>query len=134
MRYGAWAVPSLGLRIPALGVLVAVTVVASLIAALGLGPALGVPLVAGLMVVFFVAKAIGLTVLGCWLGNAMLRRGVHHPLPISLEVFCGVLVMLVLRFLPVAGETLWNVISLASLGAAIAVAGIPIQPLRSELS
>ena len=134
MRYGAWAVPSLGLRIPALGLLVAVTVVAALIAALGLGPALGVPLVAGMMVVFFAAKAVGLTVLGCWLGATVLRRGFHHPLPISVEVFIGLLAMLVLRFVPLAGETLWNVISLTALGAAIVAVVSPIPPLRTQVS
>ncbi len=133
MRFGAWAVPSLGLRIPALGILVGLTVVASLIAALGLGPALGVPLVAGMMVVFFIAKAVGLTVLGSWLGAATLRLMIHHPLPVSLEVFVGVLLMLVLRFLPVAGETIWNVISLTALGASIAVVGVSPGGLRAEI-
>jgi hypothetical protein len=124
MRLGAWSLPRLGVKIPALGIMVGLTVVASLIAALGLGPALGVPMVAALMIVAFTAKAVGLTVLGCWVGSAILRRWIHQPLPISLDVFVGVLVLLGLRFLPVAGETLWTLISLIAFGASVAVIGL----------
>ena len=134
MRYATWAVPALGLRIPALGIMAGFTLMAALIAALGLGPGLGVPLVAGLMVVFFVAKAAGLTVLGCWVGGAVLRRLVHHPLPISLEVFVGGLVLIGLRFLPFVGETLWNLVSLVALGASVAVAGVTPDAMRVEPS
>lgn len=109
---------------PALGFLVYLTVIASLVAALGFGPALGVPLIAGLMVVFFAAKAVGLAVISAALGAALLRRLLHHPLPISLEVFVGTLALLVLRFLPVAGETAWAVLSVVALGASIAVIGV----------
>jgi hypothetical protein len=124
MRYGSWSLQRLGLKVPALGIMVGLTVVAFLIAALGLGPALGVPVVAALMIVAFAAKAVGLTVLGCWVGSALLRRWIHHPLPISLEVFVGVLVLLGLRFLPVAGATLWTLISLIAFGASIAFIGV----------
>jgi hypothetical protein len=134
MRYGAWSLPSLGLRVPALGTLVALTIVASLVAALGFGPALGVPLAAGLMVVFFAAKCFGLTVVGCAVGNAVLRRWIHHPTPISLEVFVGVLALLALRFLPVVGETLWTVVTLVALGAGVAALGVgPRQPAVDAL-
>jgi hypothetical protein len=124
LRYGAWALPPLGHKVPALGVLVALTVTASLVAALGLGPALGVPLIAGLMVVFFAGKAAGLTVLSCAAGSFVLRRWLHHPLPITLEVFVGMLVLLALRFLPFAGETLWSLLSIMALGASVAVIGV----------
>ncbi len=134
MRFGAWALPSLGIKVPALGMMAGLTVFASLIAALGLGPVLGVPLVAGLMVIFFVARAVGLTVLGCWIGAVVLKRWVRHPLPISLEVFVGVLVLLAVRFLPVAGETLWTLISLVALGASIAVLGVSTGFSRPEPS
>lgn len=134
MRYAAWAVPVLGLRIPALGIMAGFTVMAALIAALGLGPGLGVPLVAALMVVFFVAKAVGLTVLGCWIGTAVLHRLVHHPLPISVDVFVGALILIALRFLPFIGETLWNLVSLVALGASIAVAGVSPDVMRVETS
>jgi hypothetical protein len=134
MRYGAWAVPVAGLKIPALGLLVGLTVVASLVAALGLGPGLGVPLVAALMVAFIAAKAIGLTVIGCFVGNSVLGRWIHHPLPISLEVFVGVMVLLAVRFLPLVGDTMWNLISLFALGASIAVIGVPAGTVRPEPS
>ncbi|MCW8985172.1 MAG: hypothetical protein OQK55_07505 [Thermoanaerobaculales bacterium] len=134
MRYGAWAIPSLGIKVPALGMMAGLTVFASLIATLGLGPVLGVPLVGGLMVVFFVARAVGLTVLGCWIGGIVLKRWVRHPLPISLEVFVGVLVLLALRFLPVVGETLWTLISLVALGASVAVMSVSTDLWRAEPS
>ncbi len=123
-RQGAWAVPALGIKVPAIGIIAGLTVVASLFAALGLGPGLGMPLVAALMAVFFAAKVVGLTVLGCVIGAKTLGRWLHRSSPISLEVFVGVLVLLALRFLPIAGETLWNLISLVALGAAVAVLGV----------
>jgi hypothetical protein len=132
MRYGAWSLPRLGVKIPAVGIMVGLTVVASLIAALGVGPALGVPLVAALMIVAFAAKAVGLTVLGCWLGSTVMRRCVHHPLPISLDVFVGVLVLIGLRFLPVVGETLWTLISLIAFGASIAFIGVSTDVVHAE--
>ena len=127
-------VPVLGIKIPALGIMAGLTVMAALIAALGLGPGLGVPLVACFMVVFFIAKSLGMTVLGCWIGTKVLRRLVHHPVPISLEVFVGALVMIALRFLPVIGETLWNLISLVALGASIAVIGVTPDAMRVQAS
>ena len=134
MRFGGWAISSLGIKVPALGMMAGLTVFASLIAALGLGPVLGVPLVGGLMVIFFVARAVGLTVLGCWIGAMVLKRWIRHPLPISLEVFVGVLILLAVRFLPVVGETLWTLISLVALGASIAVLGISTDLMRAEPS
>ena len=124
MRYGAWALRPLGFKVPALGFLVALTVIASLFAALGFGPAFGIPLIAGLMALFFTGKAVGLTVLSCVVGTAVLRRWLHHPLPISLEVFVGMLVLLALRFLPFAGEVLWSFLTVFALGACIAVVGV----------
>lgn len=134
MRYGSWAVPVAGLKIPALGLLVVLTVAASLVAVLGLGSGLGVPLVAALMVAFFAAKTIGLTVLGCFVGSSVLGRWIHHPMPISLEVFVGVMILLAIRFLPLAGETMWNLISIFALGASIAVIGVPADTVRAEPS
>jgi len=133
MRLAAWSVPAFGVRIPAVGLMIALTVVVSLLAALGLGPALGVPLIAALMVVFFIAKSLGLTVFGCVVGTWVLRRWVRHPLPISLEVFVGVLVLLALRFMPVLGETLWTLISVIALGASITVISVSGDPARAEV-
>jgi hypothetical protein len=123
-RYASWAAQALGLRMVAAGLLIGLTVVAAVIAMLGLGPLLGVPLVAAMMIVSFVAKAAGLTVLGCWLGRTTLRPMLPHPLPITLEVFVGLLVLLALRFVPFVGELLWMLVSLAALGASIVVASI----------
>ena len=131
MRFGAWAVPTFGIKIVALGLILGLTVVASLVASLGLGPAIGVPLVASLMIAYFGAKAVGLTVLGCWLGGEVLARWSDHPMPISLEVFVGLLIMLALRFTPVVGENLWTLISLTALGTSIAVAGISTDSARA---
>jgi hypothetical protein len=132
VRYGSWAISSLGVKVPALGLMIGLTAVASFVAALGLGPVVGVPLVAALLVVFFVAKAVGLTILGCWAGSVLLRRWVHHPLPASADVFVGVLILLAFRFLPFAGQSLWALISLTALGAAIAVF-VGISPDREWL-
>ncbi len=132
MRFAAWSVPAFGVRIPALGLMIALTAAASLLAALGLGPALGVPLIAALMVLFLIAKSLGLTVLGCVVGTWVLRRWVRHPLPISLEVFVGVLVLLALRFMPVLGETLWTLISVTAVGASIAVISVTGGPAQAE--
>lgn len=132
MRFSAWALPALGIKVPMLGMLTGLTVIASLIAALGLGPALGVPLVGGLMVVFFAAKAVGLTVLGCWLGTALLRRWVRAPVTVSLETFVGMFALLALRFLPVVGETAWTLISLVALGASIVALGVSTDVARVE--
>jgi hypothetical protein len=133
LRYGAWRLPPLGYKVPALGALVALTVVASLVAALGFGPALGVPLLAGLMVFFFAAKSVGLSVIGCVLGAGVLRKWLHHPLPISLEVFVGMLMLLAIRFLPVAGETMWSLLSVMALGASMTVISVvPSEPTAGE--
>ena len=132
MRFAAWSVPAFGVGIPALGLMIALTAVVSLLAALGFGPALGVPLVAALMVLFLIAKSLGLTVLGCFVGTWVLRRWVRHPLPISLDVFVGVLVLLAFRFAPILGDTLWNLISLTALGASIAVLSVSGDPAQAE--
>jgi hypothetical protein len=132
LRYGTWATASLGFRVPVLGVVLSVTLFAAIIATMGLGPVMGVPLVATMMILFFVAKAVGLTVLGCWLGGAVLKRWLAHPLPMTLEVFVGVLVFLALRFLPAAGELLWALISMTALGASVAVIGVSLDGARAE--
>lgn len=124
MRYGTWALPPLGYKVPLLGMLVVLTAVAFVVAALGLGPALGVPLIAGLTVVLFSAKAVGLTLISCMVGAAVLRRWLHHPQLISLEVFVGALILLAVRFLPVVGEALWALASVIALGASIVVFGV----------
>ncbi len=131
-RCATWAACALGPRLVAAGLLIGLTVVAAVIAALGLGPALGVPLVAAVMVLSFAAKAAGLTVLGAWIGGAVARLQVHHPLQITVEVFVGMLVLLALRFVPIIGEPVWMLVSLTALGASIVVAGISPAAARAE--
>ena len=82
------------------------------------------------MLLFFGAKVTGLTVLGCFVGGVVLRRWLHHPTPISLDAFVGILILLALRFLPAVGEPLWNVISLVALGASLAVISISTDLMR----
>ena len=121
LRYGVWVFPRLGLRVLVLGLAAGVTFFAALVAALGLGPNLGVPLAAAMTVVFFAIRAIGLTVIGGFLGGALLRHWWRRPLPLTLEVFVGVVVLLVIRFLPLFGGVLWSVCSIAALGTGIIV-------------
>jgi hypothetical protein len=111
--------PRLGIRVAVLGVLSVVTLIAAVIAALGLGPAVGVPLVTGLMLLFFAVKAAGLTVLGAALGAATLRRPLRRILPPSFEVLCGVALLLLVRLLPGIGAVMWNVVSVVALGSGI---------------
>jgi hypothetical protein len=124
MRYGSWALPPMGYRVPLLGMLVVLTAVAFVVAALGLGPALGVPLIAGLTVLLFSAKAVGLTLISCAVGSAVLRKWLHHPQLISLEVFVGALILLAIRFLPFVGEALWALASVIALGASVVVMSV----------
>jgi hypothetical protein len=119
VRFGVWLVPTVGLKILVLGVLVFITLYAALVAFVGLGPTLGVPLVGALMVASQIARAVGLAVLGAALGGPLLARIVHRPLPVTVEVFVGVSLLLALRFVPVAGEVVWTGLSVVALGAAV---------------
>jgi hypothetical protein len=119
LRYGVWAVPRLGPKILLIGLMATVTLIAAVVAVLGLGPALGVPLVATLALVFTGGKAVGLTVLGGWLGAALLRRLTTRMLPLSLTVFAGVLVLQIARFLPLAGGLIWSAVSVAAIGTGV---------------
>lgn len=119
LRYGVWILPQLGFRVLLLGLAAGVTFFAAVVAVLGFGPSVGVPLAAGLTVVFFALRAVGLTVLGGFLGELMLRRWVRRPLPLTLEVFVGVFAMLAVRFLPFLGGVLWSVSSIVALGMGI---------------
>jgi hypothetical protein len=123
--------PQLGLRVVVLGALAFVTLIAALLAALGLGPAAGVPLATGLWLIFFAGKAIGLAVLGTAIGARALRSLVGRILPPSFEVFIGVALLLCLRFLPWIGDAAWTAVSLVALGsgtfaAALAVSSEPV--------
>lgn len=120
LRYGVWILPQLGFRVFLLGVAAGVTFFAAVVAVLGFGPSVGVPLAVGLTVVFFAFRAVGLTVVGGFLGEVVLRRWFRRPLPLTLEVFVGVAAMLAVRFLPLIGGLLWSVCSIVALGMGIA--------------
>ncbi len=110
--------PRLGLKVVAVGLLVVVTFVAALVAALGLGPALGVPLTAALFVLVLSLKILGLTLLGGHLGGLLWRR-LGRLAPLSAEVLVGVGLLLACRFVPILGEPLWTLVSVAALGAGL---------------
>jgi len=129
IRYGVAVLPSLGFRVAVLGALVALTLLAALIAAIGLGPAIGLPLAAALGFGFLAVKAVGLAVLGGRLGLAVLGRlAIGRALPLTAGVFVGVLAMLMARFLPVVGGAAWTVLSLAALGAGVFALTMAPQP------
>ena len=111
--------PRLGIRVLVLGVAAGITFFAAVVAALSIGPTLGVPLAATLTVIFFAVRAVGLTVVGGFLGELLLRRLFDRALPLTLEVFVGVLAMLAVRFVPFLGGVLWSVCSIAALGTGI---------------
>ncbi len=119
VRSAIWLVPRLGLEVALLGVAAAVTFLAAVVAVLGLGPTIGVPLAASLTVVFLVLRAVGLTVIGGLLGAAVLGRTGRRVLPLTLEVFVGVLLLLVVRFVPWVGGVAWSAAAVVSLGVGI---------------
>lgn len=119
LRYGVWVLPRLGMRVLVLGLAAGITFFAAVVAVLGFGPALGVPLAAGLTAIFFAVRAVGLTVVGGYLGGVILNRFYGRPLPLTAEVFAGVLILLVVRFLPLVGGVLWSVCSIAALGTGV---------------
>lgn len=121
LRYGVWVLPQLGFRVLVLGLAAGITFFAAVVAVLGLGPTIGVPMAAALTVIFFALRAVGLTVVGGFLGGLLLRRLYDRPLPLTAEVFVGVLAMLAVRFLPYIGGVLWSVCSIAALGTGIMI-------------
>ncbi len=123
IRRGVAVLPQLGAKTLVLGVMVAITLVAGLIAVIGLGPLLGLPLAAAVAVAFLVVKALGLAVVGGGLGNALLGRVLpSRLLPITVHVFVGVMAMLMIRFIPVVGGVAWTGLVLVALGAGVFVA------------
>ncbi len=121
VRRGAAILPQLALRAVVLGLMVALTLVAALVAVIGLGPLLGVPLAVTIAAVFTAGKAFGLAVLGAGLGSVVLRRLVPSRMfPVTVNVFVGVGVILMARFLPVVGGAAWTLIVVVALGAAVA--------------
>lgn len=122
MRRGAATVQRLGPRVVVMGLLVVVTLFTALVAVLGLGGPVGVGLAALLWLLFLVAKAIGLTLIGAILGGRIVPRLLHRPTPLSLDVFVGVGLLLAVRFLPIVGGSVWSVLAVVALGAGVLAA------------
>jgi len=108
-----------GWRLMILGVVVVITLFAALVAVLGFGPMWGVPLAGCLMVAFLMIKAVGLAVLGVWIVGLLPAKWSGKAWPISLNVFVGVSILLLVRLLPVFGGTLWGLVSIAALGVGV---------------
>jgi hypothetical protein len=126
LRRGVRALPGLGVRLAALGAMAWVTLFGALVAALSLGPSLGVALAAALLLAALVAKTVGLAVLGGGIGRALLGLLVHRPLPLSVDVFVGVALLLTVRLVPLVGSPLWTVLSVVALGTGVfALALVP---------
>jgi len=119
LRRSSWMVGVLGLRIVVLGALVLMTAVAALVVAIGLGPGLGVPLAALVMVLFLAAKVFGVTVLGAALGAWLSSRLLRRTVPLPFAVMLGVVPLLALRMVPAAGAAVWTVVSVLALGAGV---------------
>lgn len=119
LRYGVWVLPHLGFRVLVLGLAAGITFFAAAVAVLGLGPTLGVPMAAALTLVFVALRAVGLTVIGGYLGGWVLHRLHERALPLTVEVFVGVVALLGIRFLPVLGGVVWSVCAIAALGTGI---------------
>jgi hypothetical protein len=128
VRFGVWLVGSVGAKMMVLGVLVYITLFAALVAVVGLGPTLGVPLFMTLALAFELVKALGLAVLGAWLGGALLHRVTDRPLPVTAHVFVGVTFMLAARVVPVVGGVAWTVLSVVALGAAVFTVALAPEP------
>ena len=53
------------------------------------------------------------------MGRVVLGRLVHRPLPLSVDVFVGVALLLVVRVAPLVGSPLWTVLSVVALGTGV---------------
>jgi hypothetical protein len=112
-------VAALRWRVIVLGALAVSTLFAALVAVLSLGPVWGVRLTVILMLVFLVFKVVGLTVIGAWIGRRISRRWLGVEAPVSLQVFLGVLPLLLLRPVPWVGGFTWTVLSVLALGIGV---------------
>jgi hypothetical protein len=108
-----------GWRLVILGLVVVITLFAALVAVLGFGPVWGVPLAGCLMLVFLGFKTLGLAVLGAWIGSRLPFRWKPAGWSLGLDVFVGVSCLLVLRWVPMFGGTLWAIASVVALGVGV---------------
>jgi hypothetical protein len=92
-----------------------------------------------LMLCFLTLKAVGLTVLGAWIGG-LVRAGSGAARPASVDVLLTVGLLLCLRLVPVLGGPVWAVISVVSVGVGLigVIAAWPrmsrIAPARNSVS
>lgn len=119
LRSGMGMLEGRSLRLLVLGGLATLTSFAAMVAVVGLGPSLGLPMSVALLTVFLFAKTIGLAVIGGAVSCRLRRSVVPRSLPLSVDVLAGTAVILVLRFVPVVGGGLWSVISVAAFGVGI---------------
>jgi len=114
---------ALGWRLIILSILTQATLIGAMIAALGLGSVVAVPLTALILSLALTIKAMGMAVLGWLVGTWMLPLKFSGILPPSAKIFPGVLLFNLLRLLPGFGGILWMIVSLLALGAGIFVLG-----------
>jgi len=119
LRSGVGVLEGRSLRVLALGGVATLTCFAAMVAVVGLGPTLGLPLSVALLVVFLVARAVGLAVIGGAVGSRLRRPVLPRSLPLSVDVLVGTALILVLRFAPVVGGALWSVVSVAAFGVGV---------------
>jgi len=121
LRRSARALPAVGPQVLVVGLMAVVTLVAAVVAALGLGSVVAVPVVVAIFLTFIVAKAVGLTLIGATLG-ARLFAALGRVMPLSAQALVGVLLLLLVRFVPVIGGPVWTLVSVAAVGAGVLAA------------
>jgi len=99
-----------------LGGMVAVTVFAALLAALGLGP-MAPAAVLAIVLVGFVLKALGLAALTARLGTCCLPGAAELPLTVRASLVLALL--LFVRLIPLVGGAVWTLVSVAALGGGV---------------
>lgn len=119
LRRGTWLLGRLGVRTVVLGILVLTTAMAALVAAVGLGPGLGVPLAVLVMVVFLGAKLVGVTVIGGAIGAWLVARMARRVAPLPAAVLVGVALLVGVRMLPMVGSIVWQIVSVVAVGAGV---------------
>lgn len=118
LRRSARVLPAVGPQVLVVGAMAMVTLVAAVVAALGLGSVLGVPVVVAIFLAYMLAKTAGLALIGAALGGRLFFA-LGRILPMSAQVLAGVSILLVIRFVPMAGGVVWSLVSVAAVGAGV---------------
>lgn len=108
-------------RILPFAILAQLTLMGALIATLGLGPRFAAPITGMVLGISLILKALGLSLLGWFLGAHILP--VSPKIPVNAEIFVGVLIFNLLRLLPGIGSLCWILISVLALGSGILTLG-----------